>query len=338
MDNPRITILMPIFNVDKYLRESIDSVLEQTYQNFLLLILDDCSTDDSGSIVTSYTDSRIRYVHNDSNLGLANNLNKGLDLVQTELVARMDGDDIAEPTWLEENIKVLDSHSEIGICSSGFQFFGARSSVVRYPQRHEDSMAQMLFGCTVIVPVMRKSVLDENHIRYNPETFPAEDYDLWSRCYPLIRVYNIQETLFHYRMHESQISTSRREAQIQKTNEVRLRMLKLLNPNVSEEDQAYFLGDYGAAHIEGMNDLQKMIDFGKKLEILNVGTYNSVALHNRLSGQVSDAALFYVLRDFWNEGYSLSKYVRYLLSGFAKFIPAKYQLKFLTKSIVYRNK
>lgn len=334
--SPRVTIIMPIYNVGKYLMASIDSVLAQTYRDFDLLILDDCSTDNSGEIVATYTDSRIRYFRNSSNLGLAENLNKCLDLVHTELVARMDGDDVAEPNWLQRNIEVLDSCPEIGICSSGFQFFGTKDSLVRYPQSHEDSMAQMLFGCTVIVPVIRMSFLEKYHLRYNQSAFPAEDYDLWSRCYPLTKVYNIQETLFHYRMHVSQISTSRREAQIQKTNEVRLRMLDLLNPNLSEEDKAYFLGNYGLAHIEGMSDLQKMIAFGEKLERMNMGTYNLVALHNRLSKQVSAAALSYVQRSIWNEGYSLSKYIHYLSSGFARYIPAKYKVKFLIKSIIRR--
>ncbi|MBR4565112.1 MAG: glycosyltransferase family 2 protein [Paludibacteraceae bacterium] len=334
--SPRVTIIMPIYNVGKYLRESIDSILAQTYRDFELLILDDYSTDDSSEIIATYTDLRIRYICNSSNLGLADNLNKGLNLVHSEFVARMDGDDIAEPNWLQRNIEVLDSHPEIGICSSGFQFFGTRNSLVRYPQSHEDSMVQMLFGCTVIVPVIRMSFLENYHLRYNKDAFPAEDYDLWSRCYPLTKVYNIQETLFHYRMHESQISTSRREFQIQKTYEVRLRMLNLLNPNVSEEDKDYFLGDYGAAHIEGMSDMQKMIAYGEKLEKMNVGTYDSAALHNRLAGQVSAAALSYVIREYWSEGYSLSKYMRYVASGFAKYIPAKYQFKFLVKSIICR--
>ena len=335
--NPRVTIIMPIYNVGKYLRESIDSILNQTYRDFELLILDDCSTDNSGDIVATYSDPRIRYIRNSSNLGLAENLNKCLALTHTELVARMDGDDIAEPHWLQRNIEILDSHPEIGICSSGFQFFGTKDSLVRYPQNHEDSMAQMLFGCTVIVPVIRRSFLEENHLRYNPDTFPAEDYDLWSRCYPLTRVFNIQETLFHYRMHKSQISTSRRETQVVKTNEVRLRMLNLLNPNFSDEDKAYFLGDYGLARIEKTSDIQKMIAFGEKLEKMNVGTYYPAALHNRLLGQVSAAALSYVRRTFWSDGYSLAEYVHYLSSGLAKYIPTKYQLKFLIKSIIHRT-
>ena len=122
-----------------------------------------------------------------------------------------------------------------------------------------------------------------------------------------------------------------------KTNEVRLRMLNLLNPNFSDEDKAYFLGDYGLARIEKTSDIQKMIAFGEKLEKMNVGTYYPAALHNRLLGQVSAAALSYVRRTFWSDGYSLAEYVHYLSSGLAKYIPTKYQLKFLIKSIIHRT-
>ena len=85
-----------------------------------------------------------------------------------------------------------------------------------------------------------------------------------------------------------------------------------------------------------MSDLQKMIAFGEKLERMNVGSYDSAALHNRLARQVSEAALLYAQRKFWGEGYSLSKYMRYLASGYAKYLPAKYQFKFLVKSIIRR--
>ena len=81
--NPRITIIMPIYNVGKYLRESINSILNQTYRDFELLILDDCSTDNSGDIVATYSDPRIRYIRSSSNLGLVEDLNKCLVLTNT---------------------------------------------------------------------------------------------------------------------------------------------------------------------------------------------------------------------------------------------------------------
>ena len=227
---PRLTVLMPTYNVASWVEEAIHSVLNQTYKDFELLVVDDGSTDDTLDHVRSIQDSRIRIAAFPDNVGLAENLNRGLDLINTELVARMDGDDIAEPDWLETGIKILDTHPEIGICSFGFQFFGTKTSLVRFPKLNEDSKAQMLFGCTVIVPVFRKAVFTDNHLRYSTEAFPAEDYSLWSYAYRVAQVYNVQRTLFHYRTHPTQIPTARREAQIAKSNEVRLRMLEWFRP------------------------------------------------------------------------------------------------------------
>ena len=334
MRKARVTILMPVYNVSKYLRESIDSVLAQTYRDFILFILDDGSSDSTQTVVSAYNDARIIYTRNDTNIGLAANLNKGLSRVQTELVARMDGDDVAGPSWLAKNIRILDLHPEVGICSSGFQFFGTKHSVVRYPEHHDNSKVQMLFGCTIIVPVMRMSLFRDNNLQYDPNAFPAEDYELWSRCYSLTQVYNIQETLFYYRMHASQVSTSKKIAQIEKTNKVRLHMLSLLNPNLAETDKDYFLGDYGNALIRGEEDLQKMIYFGEKLEKSNVGTYDSKALAKRLRWQVTIAVLSYVMRTYWREGYSISAYKKYLDSIYCRYVPLKFQWRFLFKSII----
>lgn len=327
---------MPVFNVSPYLRESIDSVLSQTYRDFILLILDDGSSDNTPDVVSSYHDDRIIYTRNETNIGLAANLNKGLSLVQTELVARMDGDDIAEPSWLEKSIHVLDTHPDVAICSSGFQFFGTKNSIVRHPQNHADSKAQMLFGCTVSVPVIRMSFLTAHSLLYDQNAFPAEDYHLWARCYSLTQVYNIQETLFHYRMHKSQISSSLRQAQIEKTNMVRLMMLDQLNPHFSDEDKAYFLGDYGTATISGKSDLQKMERFGRHLLDANQNiAYDPVALKKRLDSQTQQAVLLFVLRTYFSDKYTLQSYLCFLFSGYAKYVPLKKHMKFFAKSILH---
>ena len=127
----RLTVLMPVYNVAPYVSDAIESVLSQTYSDFDLLVLDDCSTDNTADIVKSFKDSRIRLVRNEVNLGLAENLNKGIELADTEFIARMDGDDIACPLWLEKGVATLDSRPEVGICSFGFEFFGDKNSLVR---------------------------------------------------------------------------------------------------------------------------------------------------------------------------------------------------------------
>ena len=330
---------MPAYNVGPWIREAIESVLAQTFKDFTLLVIDDCSTDNTAEVVRSFSDPRIRYEKNEHNLGLAENLNRGLDLSDTEFCARMDGDDIAEPTWLETGVKVLDSRPEVGICSFGFQFFGTKNSIVRFPEKHEDSQVQMLFGCTVIVPVFRRSVMVDNGLRYRTEMFPAEDYDMWSRCYRTTRVYNVQETMFRYRMHENQITTSRRIDQQNKASLSSLRMLEWLNPNFSNEEKMFFLLKFIPSVIEKKEDITLLQNFADLLISRNIQNhYDNMALKRGFANHISLATLFYVKNEYFKQGYSPRKYIRFLKSGLLESIPPKHRRKILAKSLLMKKK
>lgn len=333
---PRVTILMPTYNVAPWVEEAIHSVLAQTYTDFTLLVLDDCSTDNTLEVVRGIPDPRIKIVEGDHNVGLSENLNRGLDIAETELLARMDGDDIAEPTWLAKGIEVLDAHPEIGICSFGFQFFGAKTSVVRFPEHHEDSLVQMLFGCTVIIPVFRRSVMIDNGLRYSIEAFPAEDYDMWSRCYKVTRIYNVQETMFHYRTHATQISTSKRQAQIVKSNEVRRIMLEWLNPLLKESNIQFFLETFLPGKIKKRKDLNQLKDFAIFLlsKSDEVGHFSHDSLKKKLCTHIVLSLYKSIAENYFNESYSIRNYIRYLRSGLAFKTTLRYEGKFLVKSLV----
>lgn len=336
---PRVTVLMPTYNVAPWVEEAIRSVLNQTYRDFELLVVDDASTDDTLDRVRTFDDSRIRIVSFPNNVGLSENLNRGLDIINTELVARMDGDDIAEPDWLETGVKVLDTHPKVGVCSFGFQFFGAKTSLVRFPEHHEDSKAQMLFGCTVIVPVFLKSVFTDNHLRYSTEAFPAEDYMMWSNVYPLTQIYNVQRTLFHYRTHPTQISTSRREAQIAKSNEVRLKMLHWLNPDFSDKEKRYFLDTFVPCKIKSKEDIAELKFFAQLLIDRNFqGNYSNEALRYKFKTHISYGVLEYVERTFFPHGYTPSAFLRLLSSGLYLTLPARNRRKIIVKSLLLKKK
>lgn len=333
---PRVTVLMPTYNVAPWVEEAIRSVLNQTYRDFELLVVDDASTDDTLDRVRAIDDPRIRIASFPDNVGLAENLNRGLDLIDTELVARMDGDDIAEPDWLETGINILDSHPEVGICSFGFQFFGAKTSLVRFPEHHEDSKAQMLFGCTVIVPVFRRAVMTDNNLRYSTEAFPAEDYMMWANAYRVTQVYNVQRTLFHYRTHASQISTARREAQIAKSNEVRLKMLHWLNPDFTDEEKRYFLDNFVPCKINSKEDVAKLKDFAQLLISRNThGNYSNEALQQKFKSHISYGVLEYVERTYFQRRYSPFAFLLLLAGGLYPSLPVKNRRKILLKCLLF---
>lgn len=336
---PRLTVLMPTYNVAPYVKEAIDSVLQQTCQDFKLLVVDDCSTDNTVEVVRSIDDPRVNLVAFPDNVGLAENLNRGLSMVDTELVARMDGDDIAEPFWLEHEISVLDKHPEIGICSGGFERFGTVESLVRFPESHEDSMANMLFECTVIVPTFRMSLFRDHGLRYRTDAFPAEDYRFWAECLRITKIHNIPETLFHYRMHPKQICSSRREEQQKKVAEVRRYMLDWLSPDFSEEDKRYYTGAFMAPQITGKEDLKEREAFCKKMIEMNrpTGHFDDGALRRRLDKHLTITLYETIVKNYFNDGYSISSYLRYLTSGLALRTGWHYESRFLLKSLLGRK-
>lgn len=335
----RVTVLMPTYNVAPWVEEAIRSVLKQTYHDFELLVVDDASSDDTLERVRAIDDPRICIASFPNNVGLAENLNRGLDIIDTELVARMDGDDIAEPDWLETGIHVLDTMPEVGICSFGFQFFGEKNSLVRFPEHHEDSKAQMLFGCTVIVPVFRRAVMADNHLRYSTEAFPAEDYMMWANAYRVTQVYNVQRTLFHYRTHASQISTARREAQIVKSNEVRLKMLHWLNPDFTDEEKRYFLDVFVPCKIESKECITKLKRFAQLLISRNIyDNYSNEALQHKFKFHIAYGVLEYVEHSYFPHGYKPLAFIRLIISGLYTTLPTRNRHKILIKCLLFKAK
>lgn len=335
----KVTVLMPTYNVAPFVKEAIESVLRQTYTDFELLVIDDCSKDNTVEVVRSITDPRIRVEQNERNLGLADNLNRGLSLIDTEYVARMDGDDIAEPFWLEKEIAVLDSNPDIGICSGGFERFGSVKSLVRFPEQNDDCMANMLFECSVIVPTYRMNLYRDHGLRYRVDAFPAEDYRFWAECLRVTKMYNVQETLFHYRMHPSQICSARRPEQEVKVAEVRRYMLEWLNPSFSKEEVDYFTGQFMSSHIISKKDYDERRAFCFLMVLKNreVGHFEEAALKKRFEKHIKQCLYSTIIGRYFKDGYSISNYCRYLKSGIALKSGRRYETKFFLKSLLHKK-
>lgn len=335
---PKVTVLMPTYNVAPYVREAIDSVLRQTYTDFELLIIDDCSKDNTLDVVRSINDSRIHIEQNEHNLGLADNLNRGLSLITTEYVARMDGDDIAEPYWLEKEVAVLDNNPEIGVCGGCAQRFGSSNSLAILPEKHADCMVNMLFSCSTLVPVYRHELYTKYGLKYRSDAFPAEDYRFWADCIKVTQFYNVQKVLFYYRMHETQICTSLKGIQIGKTDEVRRVMLDWLNEDMTEEDKNYFLKSF-SAKIHDKKSLKERKEFAKKICLLNQkhNHYDGKALQRGLDNSIKKSVYFAVIEDCFSSGYDLRSYFKYLHSGMAFHVTPKLEAKLFYKSLLHRS-
>lgn len=199
---------MPVYKTnEKYLREAIESILNQTYKDFEFLILDDCPNDSRESIVKSYNDERIKYFKNEKNLGISKTRNKLIDLSSGEYLAVFDHDDISLPTRFEKEVEYLDNNPDVGVVSCNFKTL-IKQKEGSLPNNDEDIKLGLMGGCIILHPasMIRKSVLINNNIRYEEEFSPAEDYMMWCRLIKYTKFHNIKEVLFNYRDHDQNTS------------------------------------------------------------------------------------------------------------------------------------
>lgn len=206
---PKITVLMPVYNGERYLHESIESILTQTFTDFEFLIINDGSTDRSIDIIQTYHDPRIKLISNDKNMKLIATLNKGLKLAQGKYIARMDCDDISLPTRLEKQFLFMERNTNIGVCGSWIQLLGiGEGHIEKYPTDSDDIQASLLFYCAIAHPtvMIRTEMLRKHNLEYDSKHLHAEDYGLWKRCSTLFPLANIPEVLLKYRIWNESVS------------------------------------------------------------------------------------------------------------------------------------
>lgn len=234
LSTPQITVLMPVYNCELYVRDAVDSILNQTYANFEFLIIDDASTDRTVSIIKSCQDSRIQLIEKRFNTGLTNSLNLGLQLARGKYIARMDADDISLLGRFAKQIAFLEMNPEVVLCGSWFTIIGS-DKIVKVPEHHDAIMVSLLKGNCIAHPtvMMRKQILDEFSIGYDASKEPAEDFDLWVRLLSFGKLHNLQEALLNYRIHNAQVSSKRIVQQNRITIETRLKLLNSLDYKIT---------------------------------------------------------------------------------------------------------
>lgn len=236
---PRLSVILPVHNGEKYLREAIDSILGQTFPDFEFLILDDGSTDGSAGILASYADPRIRLIRNENRCGVAATLNRGLDRSRGEFVARMDCDDISLEHRFAEQVAFLERHPAIGICGCSIRHIGDRKKrVSRFPADPDIVRCVLLFEAPIAHPtvMIRRVFLEKAGLRYDPSFRRAQDYDLWARASRHFPIANVPRVLFLYRRHGEQIGTLFAHEQRHFADVVRRAQLADLRILPSDED------------------------------------------------------------------------------------------------------
>lgn len=210
MDKKLVSIIMPVFNAEQYLKESIDSILNQTYQNFELLVIDDRSTDNTMNILNEYIgkDNRIKVIQEAHHRGIAAALNVGIDIAKGEYIARMDADDIALKDRIARQVTFMNQNIDVGICSTQLQLLYEDGTITHrseYPLDSQKIKARFLIENAIAHPtVMFRTNTIKHRWKYN--TMPSEDYDLWTRMAASEKFACIPDSLLYYRMHEKNTS------------------------------------------------------------------------------------------------------------------------------------
>lgn len=238
MSFPRVTVLMPVYNSERYLRKSIESILGQTFTDFEFLIINDGSTDNSARIIQSYSDPRICFVNNDTNLGVTVTLNKGLVNAQGEYVARMDADDISRPERLALQVDFMDANLQVGVCGSWVQYFPS-SGIWKLPRESEEIRCWLFHTVGVAHPsvMMRRQLFAECGLLYDPRYRYAQDYELWSRAIRSMDFANIQKVLLDYRVSPEQICATRGTEQLMAVAPLRLQRVRELGIDPTPDQQ-----------------------------------------------------------------------------------------------------
>ena len=247
INTPLVSVVMSVYNAENYIAEAIESILEQSYENFEFIIINDGSTDESLSIITEYKDVRIRIVSRE-NRGLIESLNEGILLAQGKYIARMDADDISLASRFEKQVSFLEKHQDIGICGTAVMGFGKQieSFVWRLPLNDKRLKAELLFSSCFAHPtvMMRREMLLHHALYYDKQFLHAEDLELWTRMARYTHFANLKMPLLKYRIVENSI-TRKADKNIEKRYQtiqtIFKQYLKELHvDNTEEENRLHF--------------------------------------------------------------------------------------------------
>jgi glycosyltransferase involved in cell wall biosynthesis len=239
---PLVSILMPVFKTAPYLREAMDSMLCQTFQDFELIVLDDCSPDNAEEILDTYDDPRIVRYKGEKNVGLSNVLNVGIGMARGKYIARMDSDDISLPQRLQVQVEYLETHPDIDLVSVGMRLFGAKEATWIRELNPEKVKIEAMFHSPVLhaSSVWRKDAFEKQGLRFRQEMVPAEDYDLWVRAMLRgLKLVNLPEVLYEYRIHDAQ-ATLQADKTAAKSREVQMAYLQEALPSLSDSNREAF--------------------------------------------------------------------------------------------------
>lgn len=307
---PKISLIMSVYNGEDYLSEAIESVLNQTFKDFELIIINDCSTDKTHEILKRFEDfdKRVKVYTNEVNLRLPSSLNKAISYAQGKYIARMDADDICLPERLEKQYEFMEKNPNVALSSCRFMTLknGVISSGGCGGKCDNESIKALLL---VTNPILHPGIIAKadaiRSLLYDKNFTCTEDMELWTRF--VMAGYDVEimpEYFMIYRLHDKQITETTLEKQHKEVIAIQKKYYgALLETMNSNQEEFYIRGIYFREN----TDINKFLDFYKWLKAVNRKTkaFNNDALNY---------AMFEILAEYKRKGIAKTKLIKAMLS------------------------
>ena len=240
-NGPFVSVIMSMFNAERFLEQAVQSILEQTYRNFEFIIIDDGSKDGSWDIAARFgqADPRIRLIRLERNQGVSTACNAGLEIAQGKYIARMDSDDMSLPDRFSRQVEFMEAHPEIGVLGAGMRYMDESGKLLGTPPQFHGDLSirwNLLFENPFFNPtvMLRTSIMNQFELRYQPwAIYGEEDYELWSRFLLVAKGENLPEIVLYYRLHSNSITHLYSAAQFDNAIKISSGAVKAYLPNVS---------------------------------------------------------------------------------------------------------
>lgn len=273
-NRPLVSILLPIYNAETFLKECLDSIFNQTYVNYEIIAINDGSEDNPDAVIANFKDSRLHYYKNESNFGISKTLNKAIEMAKGEYLMRMDADDLILPNKLNTQIEYLLIHPDIEILGTSFsQLNHTKPLYNNLPESDILIKLEMFFRfplCHASV-IYRKGVFSHHNNYYPEDINTAEDYDLMVRAFMKgIKFANLPDKLYIYRQHENQ-NTDRYYDELVKLDDIiRLKIATHFFENILEEFGQELYLNFINSRYGTMTELQKIKKMVFKIKRLSI--------------------------------------------------------------------
>jgi glycosyltransferase involved in cell wall biosynthesis len=233
MNTPLVSVIMPVYNREKYVGEAIQSILNQTITDLELIIVDDASTDNTLKVIKTFNDDRIKILKNDTNQGVSFSLNRAILVAKGNYLARQDSDDISLPHRIEKQVDFMENYQEINVCGSLMKSYD-NSVIFDYPKKNKQIKASALLSYPMASPTLmfRKNVF--KIVKFEGSLRFGEDYQWMAEAITYFNFYNIQEILVVYRIHTGQISLKNLLTQKKADSKIKLSLFKKIEYPVNK--------------------------------------------------------------------------------------------------------